>query len=50
MKFSDYLACISCADMISGGIVHGNIILGLGGIFFYFIWENFRVWEEKNTP
>lgn len=45
MKWYDYLACISCADMISAGLISGNIVLLLFGIVLYLAWENMRKWE-----
>ena len=49
MKWYDYALCLSCADIISTGVVHGNIIPIAFGVFIYFIWEYIRKIEENNV-
>jgi hypothetical protein len=46
MKWYDYVLCIACADIISTGIVHGDIIAVVAGCFAYFIWEMIRKIEN----
>jgi hypothetical protein len=49
MKWYDYVLCIACADIISTGIVNGNIIAIGSGCFAYFIWELIRKIEKRIT-
>jgi hypothetical protein len=42
MKWYDYALCLSCADMISTGVVSGNFILVIFGVLTYVIWELIR--------
>lgn len=48
MRWYDYAACISCADMISAGLVHANPVTLVFGIVMYLFWENIRKWEIHN--
>jgi hypothetical protein len=49
MKWYDYVLCLACADIISTGIVNGNIIAIGSGCFAYFIWEMIRKIEKENN-
>lgn len=49
MRWYDYTVCISCADLISGGLVNANPLLIVYGAISYFIWEKFRKWEISNN-
>lgn len=49
MKWYDYFACIGCADIIAGGLIHGNAWTLGYGVFMYLFWENLRKWEKSNT-
>lgn len=49
MKWYDYVICIGCADIISTGVMHGDIIAITAGCVAYFIWEYIRKIEETNV-
>lgn len=49
MKWYDYALCLSCADIISTGVVHGDVILMAFGLVTYFIWEYIRKIEKNNV-
>jgi hypothetical protein len=47
MKWYDYAICIGCADIISTGVVHFDIIEITAGWVAYFIWETIREIEKE---
>lgn len=49
MKWYDYIVCVMCADSISAGLVHGELIVLIYGLLQYFGWEMLRKWETSNT-
>jgi len=42
IKWYDYLACIWFADIITAGLLSGNILAVSLGIFSYFLYEDWR--------
>jgi len=42
VKWYDYLACFYCADLISAGLVHFNVVALLLGAVTYAFYEDFR--------
>ena len=47
MEWYDYAICIGCADIISTGVVNGDIIEIAAGCVAYFIWETIREIEKE---
>lgn len=46
MRYFDFIACIFFADIISAGIVTGNVLLAISGLALYQVYELMRLYSE----